>query len=176
MLIQGYLRGKLLIGSSDTCKEPGIWVFSSRPSYRIESFLTGMWMLEDPLPYVCLTVSSKTREQTTVALESMKSIALFALTQDETWFQETIIWYEEFHTTKRIMHIDQKYDFVTDYLLLGTVKIDKIFNHDILTDVFTMWDYYMFKKKVIISYLSFCPGLWTARCRQFDKYLSIISK
>ena len=48
-------------------------------------------MLEDPLPYVCLTVSSKTREQTTVALESMKSIALFALTQDETWFQETII-------------------------------------------------------------------------------------
>ena len=105
-------------------------------------------------------VSWQARQQTSVALSSMEAeyMALCAATQEAMWlkmiltdfncrFEEPIIIYEDNEACiaytknptqyKRTKHIDQKYHFVKDEVLMGNIKIQKISTNNNLADILT---------------------------------------
>ena len=105
-------------------------------------------------------ISWQSKQQTSVALSSMEAeyMALCAATEEAMWlrmiltdvdrrFSESITIFEDNESCiaytknptqyKRTKHIDQKYHFVKDEVLLGTIKIEKISTKDNLADIFT---------------------------------------
>ena len=105
-------------------------------------------------------ISWQSKQQTSVALSSMEAeyMALCAATQEAIWlrmiltdfdrrFNESVVIHEDNQSCieytknptqyKRTKHIDQKYHFVKDEVLMGTIKITKIATNDNLADIFT---------------------------------------
>ena len=105
-------------------------------------------------------ISWQSKQQTSVALSSMEAeyMALSAATQEAIWlrmiltdfdnnFNDSIVIYEDNQSCidysnnpvqfKRTKHIDQRYHFVKDQVLLRTILIKKIPTKDNLADVFT---------------------------------------
>jgi len=102
----------------------------------------------------------QSKQQTSVALSSMEAeyMALCAATQEAIWlrmiftdfdsnFNESIIINDDNQSCiaytknptqyKRTKHIDQRYHFVKDEVLLGNIEIKKISTNDNLADIFT---------------------------------------
>jgi len=105
-------------------------------------------------------VSWQSKQQTSVALSSMEAeyMALCAATQEAIWlrmiltdfdksFNESIIIYDDNQSCidytknptmyKRTKHIDQRYHFVKDQVLLQTIQVKKISTEDNFADLFT---------------------------------------
>jgi hypothetical protein len=105
-------------------------------------------------------ISWQSKQQTSVALSSMEAeyMALCAATQEAIWlrmiltdfdksFNESIVIYDDNQSCidytknptmyKRTKHIDQRYHFVKDQVLLQTITVKKIPTEDNLADLFT---------------------------------------
>ena len=105
-------------------------------------------------------ISWQSKQQSSVALSSMEAeyMALCAATQEAIWlrmiltdfdklFNETIIIYDDNQSCidytrnptmyKRTKHIDQRYHFVKDQVLLKTITVKKISTDDNIADLLT---------------------------------------
>ena len=105
-------------------------------------------------------ISWQSRQQTSVALSSMEAeyMALSAATQEAIWlrmiltdfeksFNEPIVIFDDNQSCidytknptmyKRTKHIDQRYHFVKDQVVLQTIDIRKIHTDNNLADLFT---------------------------------------